>query len=46
MQRKWMYTKKKMFNVTATAAYSVFLIRKLYSEKMFVLVSMDFLRLS
>jgi len=46
MQRKWMYTKKKMFNVTATAAYSVFLISKLYIEKMFVLVSMDFLRLS
>jgi len=46
MQRKWMYTKKKMFSVTATVAYNVFLVRKLYTEQMFVLVSMDFLRLS
>jgi len=30
-----------MSNVTATGAYSVFLVRKLYNEKMFVLVSMD-----
>jgi len=35
-----------MFSATATVAYSVFLVRKLYSEQMFVLVSMDFLRLS
>jgi len=40
MQRKLTYTKKKMSNVTATVAYSAFLIRKLYSEQMFVLVSM------
>jgi len=46
MQRKWAYTRKKMFNVTATVTCSVFLVRKLYSEQMFVLVSMDFLRLS
>ena len=46
MQRKWTYTKKKMSNVTAAVACSVFLVRKLYSEQMFVLVSMDFLRLS
>jgi len=46
MQRKWMYTKKKMFNVTATVAYSVFFIRKLYTEQMFVVVSMDILRVS
>jgi len=46
MQRKWTYTKKKMPNVTAAVACSVFLVRKLYSEQMFVLVSMDFLRLS
>jgi len=26
---------KKMSNVTATAAYSVFLVRKLYSDQMF-----------
>ena len=38
--------KKKMFNVTETVAYSVFPVRKLYTEKMFVLVSMDILRLS
>jgi len=31
-----------MSNVTATVAYSVFLVRKLYSEQMFVLLSMDF----
>jgi len=35
-----------MFGVTVTVAYSDFLVRKLYSEQMFVLVSMDFLRLS
>jgi len=46
MQRKWTYTKKKMFNVTATLAYSVFIVRKLYNEQMFVSASMDFLRLS
>jgi len=31
-----------MSSLTATVAYSVFLVRKLYSEQMFVLVSMDF----
>ena len=46
MQRKWTYAKKKMLKVTATVAYSVFLVRKLDSEQMIVLVSMDFLRLS
>jgi len=46
LQRKWAYTKKKMFNVTATVAYSVFLVRKLYIEQMFILVIMDFFRLS
>ena len=45
MQRKWTYT-KKMSNDTATVAYSVFPVRKLYTEQMFVLVSMDTLRLS
>jgi len=45
MQRRWTYTKKKMFNVTATVADSVFLIIKRYSEQIFVLVSMDFFRL-
>ena len=33
-------------NVTAMVAYSAFLVRKRYSEQMFVLVSMDILRLS
>jgi len=37
---------KKMSNVTATVAYSAFLGRKFYTEQMFVLVSMDILRLS
>jgi len=46
MQRKWTYTKKKMSNVTATAAYCVFFVRNLYTEEMFVIVSMDSLRLS
>ena len=46
MQRKLTYTKKKMSNVTATVAYSVFLVRKLYIEQMFVLVSMEILRLN
>jgi len=32
----------KMLNDTATVVYSVFVVRKLYSEQMFVLVSMDF----
>jgi len=40
-----MYTQKKMSNVTATVACSVFLARKLYTEQMFVLVSTDILRL-
>jgi len=46
MQHKLTYTKKKMSNmsiVTATVAYSAFLVRKLYTEQMFVLVSMDIL---
>jgi len=38
--------KRKISNVTATIAYSVFLVRKLYTEKMFVLASMDILRLN
>jgi len=42
MQSKWTYTKKNRLNVTATVAYSVFHIRKRYSEQMFVLVSMVF----
>jgi len=46
MQRKWTYTKKKMFNVMATVAYSVFFVSKLCTEQMFVAVSMDILRLS
>jgi len=36
----------KMSSVTVKAAYSVFLVRKLYTEQTFDLVSMDFLRLS
>jgi len=40
------YTKEKMSNVTATVAYSSFLVRKLYTEQMFVLVSMEIVRLS
>jgi len=40
------HIKKEMFSVTATVAYSVFLVRRFYIEKMFVLVSMDFLKLS
>jgi len=35
-----------MFNVTAAVVYSVFFVRKLYTEQMFVVVSMDMLRLS
>ena len=46
MQRKLTYTKKKMSNVTATVAYSSFLVRKIYTEQMFVLVSMEIVRLS
>jgi len=46
MQRKLTYTKKKMSKVTATVAYSAFLVRKLYTEQMFVLVSMHILRLT
>jgi len=45
MQRKLTYTKKKMSSVTASVAYSAFLARKLGTEKMFVLVSMDILKL-
>jgi len=40
------YTKKKMSNVTATVAHSVFIVGKLCTEQMFVLVSMGILRLS
>jgi len=46
MQRKVTYTKKKrshISNVTATVAYSAFLVRKLCTEQIFVLVSMDIL---
>jgi len=35
------YTTMKMSIVTATVAYSVFYLRKFYTKKMFVLVSMD-----
>ena len=38
--------KKKMSTVTSTVACSVFPLRKLYTEQMFVLVSIDILRLS
>jgi len=38
--------KNKMSNVTATLANSVFPVRKLYTEQIFVLVSVDILRLS
>jgi len=41
MQRKLTHTKKKMFSVTATVACSVFLVRKVCIEQMFVLVIMD-----
>jgi len=37
---------KKPSNFTATVTYSVFPVRKFYTEKMFVLVRMDILRLS
>jgi len=40
------YTTKQMPIVTATVACSVFPLRKFYTKKMFVLVSMDILRLS
>jgi len=46
MQRKWTYKKEKLSSVTATVAYSVFPVRKLCTEQMFVLVSMDSLILS
>jgi len=46
IRRKWTYTKKKMFSVTAAVVYSVFFVRKRYTEQMFVVVSMDILRLS
>jgi len=36
---------QKMSNVTATVTYSVFPIRKFYTEKLFVLVRMDILRM-
>ena len=38
--------KKKMSNVTATFSNSVFSVRKVYTEQIFVLVSGDILRLS
>jgi len=37
---------KKLSNFTATVTYSVFPIRKFYTEKIFVLVRMDILRVS
>jgi len=37
---------QKMSNVTATVTYSVYPIGTFYTEKMFVLVRMDILRLS
>jgi len=40
------YTPKKMPNIVATVANSVPLLRKLYTEQMFVLESMNILRLS
>jgi len=40
------YTTKQMPIITATVAYSIFPQRKFYTKKMFVLVSMDILRLS
>jgi len=46
MKRKFRYAKKKMSNVTATVACSAFLVRKLYIEQMFILASMDILRLT
>jgi len=39
------YTIKQMLIVTATVACSGFLLRKFYTKRMFVLVSMDILRL-
>jgi len=36
----------KMSNVTATVAYSAFLVRELYIEHMVVLVTMGILRLA
>jgi len=45
MQRKWTYTKKKMSNVTATVAYSVFLYEN-FTHWANVLVSMDIWRVS
>ena len=35
-----------MSNVTAIVAYSAFLVRKLYTQRMLALVSMHILRLS
>jgi len=46
MQRKWTYTKRKCPMLRQTVANSVFPGRKLYTEQMFVLVSMNILRLS
>jgi len=40
------YTPKKMPNVTAAVAYSVFPLRKFCTKQMLALVSMDILRLS
>jgi len=40
------YTTKKMPNVTAAVAYGVFPQRKFYTQQMFVLVSIDILRMS
>jgi len=38
--------KQKISSFTATVAYSVFPVRKLYTEQIFALVSMDILTLS
>jgi len=40
------YTTKKMPDVTVTVANSIFPLPNFYTEQMFVLVSMNFLRLS
>jgi len=45
MQRNFMYTKKDNVQYYGNVAYSAFLVRKLYTEQMFVLVSMHILRM-
>jgi len=46
MQRKLMYTKKENVQCYANSCIQCFLVRIFYTEQMFVLVSMDTLRLS